>query len=310
MMDIEALMAAAAQTHTNDGGANCAPCGSLGTDPILDVLAAESPNRKIADLTCTYAILDMIRQKFSAAETLGQVREHAALRKKEQARQAEEAKAARAAAGLPPKTTPRSNIRTPRYSTARPRLRKPILLPRGRNNPPKRAKKANDSILGKKRSPMLGKTLRRFLPREDKLILRLRDEEYQSFEAIGAAWSPTRKTGDVSSRYRLLKSGGGENHAWTAADDAKLRRLRRQRKPMSKIARKLGVSVGSADWRWRKIKTDQDASYRHNFSSSDDSQIRRLKAAGWTHASIARKMNLTVHQIYVRWRKLKARSLL
>lgn len=128
-MDIEALMAAAAQTHTNDGGANCAPCGSLGTDPILDVLAAESPNRKIADLTCTYAILDMIRQKFPAAETLGQVREHAALRKKEQARQAEEAKAARAAAGLPPKTTPRSNIRTPRYSTARPRLRKPILLP-------------------------------------------------------------------------------------------------------------------------------------------------------------------------------------
>ncbi|GAA5956427.1 hypothetical protein JCM8115_001718 [Rhodotorula mucilaginosa] len=310
VMDIEALMAAAAQTHTNDGGANCAPCGSLGTDPILDVLAAESPNRKIADLTCTYAILDMIRQKFPAAETLGQVREHAALRKKEQARQAEEAKAARAAAGLPPKTTPRSNIRTPRYSTARPRLRKPILLPRGRNNPPKRAKKANDSILGKKRSPMLGKTLRRFLPREDKLILRLRDEEYQSFEAIGAALSPTRKTGDVSSRYRLLKSGGGENHAWTAADDAKLRRLRRQRKPMSKIARKLGVSVGSADWRWRKIKTDQDASYRHNFSSSDDSQIRRLKAAGWTHASIARKMNLTVHQIYVRWRKLKARSLL
>lgn len=67
MMDIEALMAAAAQTHTNDGGANCAPCGSLGTDPILDVLAAESPNRKIADLTCTYAILDMIRQKFPAA---------------------------------------------------------------------------------------------------------------------------------------------------------------------------------------------------------------------------------------------------
>lgn len=260
MMEVEALHAAAARTHTGNGGLNCAPCGSLGANGLLDALDHLDDDELVVSEEIPYVLYDMIRQRYPGAVNLKEVRNDAALRQKEAETRAEERRSA-----ADPAQTKAKSLRAPRFSKTSPKLRKkrkrvPVRVTSNPRNDPaatQRERRRNGSSSGPEANPFRRRN-NKFSADDDKLIVALHNEGL-STRQIGAQLSPAKDNRTVHLRLDLLLNRGGPTYyVYTQEEDKEIILFYdtdRSAYPFSKITKKLGLNEDQVKNRWRRLRT-------------------------------------------------------
>ncbi|GAA5861946.1 hypothetical protein JCM3774_001362 [Rhodotorula dairenensis] len=252
VMDVEALHSAAAQSHTGDGGANCAPCGSLGTNGLIEAIAHLDDALPVSSDIISYTLRDMLEQRYLGAETLRDVRAEANLRQAEADARAEERR--KNGDTAEPK---RKSIRNPRFSKTPPRLRKKrarVVVPvTSKPRKPAASRNAPSVAIG-------GRVNVKFTAADDERIVRLHNDGY-SLREIGETFTPRKDPKTIHARLdTLLNKGGPTYHVYTPEEDKEIIRFfktDRRQYPFSEIMERLDLTENQEERHRTAVAKDE-----------------------------------------------------